>query len=202
MLHADQGLPRTSILHFGPLRMNKPSSSVRTIVAVYNGIMISFVILAGFLLGFAALSVAAGIATRYFFNYPLPWVTEIAEFSLLYLPFLLGVWVLRGDSHVRMDIILKLFPPPVQNAVNAVTSIICASICFVLAYFAARVTRDQYVTKAFTYTILEIPKWILTIVIVLGSFMLAIEFVVKALGYARLVHHPAAQGRAGPSPQH
>ena len=49
-----------------------------------------FVVFAGILLGFAALSVATGIATRYFFDYPLPWVTEITEFSLLYLPFLSG----------------------------------------------------------------------------------------------------------------
>jgi TRAP-type C4-dicarboxylate transport system permease small subunit len=45
--------------------------------------------------------VAAGIATRYFFNYPLPWVTEIAEYILLYIPFLVGAWVLKKDAMSR-----------------------------------------------------------------------------------------------------
>ena len=145
---------------------------------------------------------AAGIATRYFFDYPLPWVTEIAEFSLLYLPFLLGVWVLRKDSHVKMDIILNLFSPKVQNVVNTATSIMCAMICLVLAIFAGKVTHDQYVSKAFTYTILEIPKWILTIIIFLGSSMLVIEFFRKAHGYAKLMNLPEGQSRSAPSLEH
>jgi TRAP-type C4-dicarboxylate transport system permease small subunit len=182
--------------------MKKSSTFVPKIVAVYNGIMNSFVVFAGILLSFAALSVAAGITTRYFFGYPLPWVTEIAEFSLLYLPFLLGVWVLRKDSHVKMDIILNLFPPKAQNVVNTITSIICALICLVLAIFAAKVTYDQYLSKAFTYTILEIPKWILTIVIFCGSFMLVIEFFCKAYGYARLVNSPEGQNHLTPAPKH
>ena len=180
----------------------KSSTFVSRIEAVYNGIMTFFVVFAGALLSFAALSVAAGIATRYFFNYPLPCVTEVAEFSLLYLPFLLGVWVLRKDSHVKMDIILNLCPQKVQNIVNTITSIVCALICLVLTIFAAKVTHDQYVSKAFTYTIPEIPKWILTIVIFFGSLMLVIEFSRKAYGYARLVKLPEAQNRSAPSINH
>jgi C4-dicarboxylate transporter DctQ subunit len=182
--------------------MKKLSAFLPKIVAVYNGVMNFFVVFAGILLSFAALSVAAGITTRYFFDYPLPWVTEIAEFSLLYLPFLLGVWVLRKDSHVKMDIILNLFPQKVQNAVNTITSIMCALICLVLAIFAAKVTHDQYLSKAFTYTILEIPKWILTIVIFLGSLMLVIEFFSKAYGYVKLVNLSDAQNRSAPSLKH
>ncbi|MFZ0450791.1 MAG: TRAP transporter small permease [Desulfatiglandaceae bacterium] len=182
--------------------MKKSSTFAQRIVAVYNGIMNLFVIFAGILLSFAALSVAAGIATRYFFSYPLPWVTEIAEFSLLYLPFLLGAWVLKKDSHVKMDIIINLFPPKVQKVVNTITSIICALICLVLAVFAAKVTYDQYLSKAFTYTILEIPKWILTIIIFLGSLMLIIEFSRKAYGYIKLVNLPEGQNHLAPSPKH
>jgi C4-dicarboxylate transporter, DctQ subunit len=176
--------------------MKKSSTFVPRIGAVYNGIMNFFVVFAGILLSFAALSVAAGISTRYFFDYPLPWVTEIAEFSLLYLPFLLGVWVLRKDSHVKMDIILNLFPRKVQNVINTITSIMCALICLVVGIFAVKVMHDQYLSNAFTYTILEIPKWILTIVIFLGSFMLVIEFFCKAYGYATLVNPPEGQNRS------
>jgi len=182
--------------------IRKASTFVSRLTAVYNGIMNFFVVFAGILLSFAALSVAAGITTRYFFYYPLPWVTEIAEFSLLYLPFLLGVWVLRKDSHVKMDIILNLFSQKVQNVVNTITSIMCALICLVLAIFAAKVTHDQILSKAFTYTILEIPKWILTIIIFLGSLMLVVEFFRKAYGYAKLVNLPEGQTRSAPSLNH
>ena len=177
----------------------KSATVVRAISAVYNGVMIFFVIFAGILLSFVSLSVAAGITTRYFFDYPLPWVTEIAEFSLLYLPFLLGVWVLRKDAHVKMDIILNLFAEKTQNLVNSITSILCGLICLVLAVFSAKVTHDQILSKAFTYTILEIPKWILTIVIFLGSLMLVFEFFRKAYGYAKIVKLSEAQHRSAPS---
>jgi C4-dicarboxylate transporter DctQ subunit len=182
--------------------IKKASPFVSRLTAVYDGIVKFFVVFAGILLSFAALSVAAGISTRYFLDYPLPWVTEIAEFSLLYLPFLLGVWVLKKDSHVKMDIILNLLPQKVQNVINTITSIMCALICLVLAIFATKVMYNQYLSKAFTYTILEIPKWILTIVIVLGSFMLVIEFCRKAYGYAKLLNLPEGQNRSAPSSAH
>ena len=180
--------------------MESTSGFIRIVIKIYDAIMNLFAILAGLLLAFAALSVAAGIATRYIFNYPLPWVTEIAEFILLYLPFLLGVWVLRQDGHVKMDIILNVFPERGRNIFNAVTSTICAVICLVLTIFAVKVMHEQVVDKAFTYTILEIPKWILTIVIVLGSAMLVIEFLRKAYLHMKQAAHSDSQG--DPMPAH
>lgn len=162
------------------------SKALSALSAAYRTLTNVFVVLAGVIVAFATLSVAAGIATSYFFDYPLPWVTEVTEFGLLYLPYLLGVWVLQKDGHVRMDIVLKMLPTRAQHTINTITAVVCALICLILCWFGTKVTLDLYRSKAFTYTILEAPKWILTIVIAVGSLMLVIEFLRKACGYAKL----------------
>ena len=78
--------------------------------ALFDRILNVFFILAGALLGFATLSVAASIVSRYFFSKPWGWVTEICEYILLYVAFLIGAWVLKHEEHVKMDLIINRLP--------------------------------------------------------------------------------------------
>ena len=72
-----------------------------------------------------------------------------------------------------------------QLGLNIVTSIICMMACVVLTGYGVKVTWDLYVSKAFTYTILEVPKFLIIWVIFFGSFLLFIQFVMKFMGYIK-----------------
>ena len=150
---------------------------------IFDHILTVLFAFSGVLLAFATCSVALGILSRYFFARPIAWVTEISEYILLFITFLVAAWVLKHDEHVKMDIILNLFPPSTQSVINFITSIISAFICLVITLFGARVTWILYKSKAFTYTILELPKFIFTSVILIGGFLLFIQFLRRACGY-------------------
>jgi TRAP-type C4-dicarboxylate transport system permease small subunit len=163
--------------------MDSSRHSFKRAGVFFDRILNALFVFAGILLAFATVSVALGIVSRYFFNRPWGWVTEISEYILLYIAFLIGAWVLRQEEHVKMDIILNLLPPGARTIMNTITSLLSAIVCLVIAVFGGRVTLELYRSKAFTYTILELPKFIIASVICIGAFMLFVQFLRRTYGY-------------------
>jgi TRAP-type C4-dicarboxylate transport system permease small subunit len=149
-------------------------------VSVFDRILDILASVAGLLLLLIMVFVCAEVVTRYIFNRPLGWVTEIGSYVLLYVTFLVAAWVLRGEGHVAMDTITNLFRPKTQSLIKAVTSSVSAFVCLVLAWFGLKVSWDLLQAGYFTPTMLELPKWFLTAIIFLGSLLLAIQFIRRA----------------------
>ena len=148
----------------------EPASGFDRLLNVMAGV-------AGLLLMLIMVFVCAEVVTRYIFNRPLGWVTEIGSYVLLYVTFLVAAWVLRAEAHVAMDTITNLFRPKAQSLIKAVTSAVSAFVCLVLAWFGLKVSWDLFQAGYFTPTMLELPKWFLTAIIFLGSLVLAIQFI-------------------------
>jgi len=140
-------------------------------------------ILAGILLIFITLIIGVSIASRYFLNRPMGWVTEISEYSLLYITFLVAAWVLKKEGHVKMDIVLTRLKPRTQSVTNVITSAISAVVCFILTWYGVRVTWELFQTGYPTPTILELPKFIIIAAIFIGSFLLFIQFLRRTCSY-------------------
>lgn len=145
--------------------------------AVFDRIIDIMAIVAGLLLLLIMVFVCAEVVTRYIFNRPLGWVTEIGSYVLLYVTFLVAAWVLRAEAHVAMDTITNLFHPKTQSLIKAITSAASAFVCLVLAWFGLTVSLDLFQSGYFTPTMLELPKWFITAIIPLGSLVLAIQFI-------------------------
>jgi TRAP-type C4-dicarboxylate transport system permease small subunit len=149
-------------------------------VSVFDRVLDILAGVAGLLLLLIMVFVCAEVVTRYIFNRPLGWVTEIGSYVLLYVTFLVAAWVLRGEGHVAMDTIINLFRPKTQSLIKAVTSAMSALVSLVLAWFGLKVSWDLLQAGYFTPTMLELPKWFLTAIIFLGSLLLAIQFIRRA----------------------
>jgi C4-dicarboxylate transporter DctQ subunit len=145
-------------------------AKVTKIFDFINGI---FLIIAGIMLIFLVLSVSLEVVLRYFFNSPTIWVVEIAEYILVYIPFLVGAWVLKRDGHVRMDLVLNRFSPKNQNLVNAITFFTGAVICLILTWFGLKATLFYVGYK--NPTMLMMPKSIIIAAIFVGSFLLCVQ---------------------------
>jgi TRAP-type C4-dicarboxylate transport system permease small subunit len=158
-------------------------SLIKRFNSFFDKLLSLMAIVAGGLLAFSLLSVSFAVASRYFFNYPIGWVIEISSYILLYVTFLVGAWVLKGGGHVTIDIILSQLQSRTQSLINFVTSIINAAVCLILTYYAGKVTLDLYQTHYFTPTELELPKWTINIIIVIGSLSLFFQFIRSGVGY-------------------
>ena len=138
-----------------------------------------FAVLAGIIAAFVTVAVSTGIVTRFMFNRPMAWVIEISEYSLLYIAFLSAAWVMKNNKHVSLDLVYNSFSPKNKVISDLFTSILGGLVFLIVTYFGFKVTRNQYITKYFTPTFLEAPKFIVTLIIPVGSFLLLIQIIRK-----------------------
>lgn len=150
---------------------------------LFDSINIIMVVISAVLLLGLTFIVGADITLRYLFNRPLGWVKEVSEYTLVGMGFLVAAWILRDDGHVKMDLVLNKVRPRVQTMMNIITSIISTIIVFIITWFTMRVIVDFYRTKLVAPTVLEPPKWILLTPILVGCFLLGVQFVRRTYAF-------------------
>jgi TRAP-type C4-dicarboxylate transport system permease small subunit len=146
-----------------------------------------FAFLAGVIAAFVTVAVCAGIIMRFIFNRPMAWVIEISEYSLLYMAFLSAAWVMKNNQHVSVDLVYNSFSLKHKVIADLFTSILGGVVFLIVTYYGFKVTRNQYITKYFTPTFLEAPKFIITLIIPFGSFLLLIQIIRKIWRNLRLL---------------
>ena len=142
--------------------------------------------LGGILLALVILVVTVAVVSRYFFNRPIGWSIEICEYALVCITFLIAAWVLRGEGHVRMDLVLNWLNPKAQAAMNSITSSVSTAVCLCLTLFGIKVSWDLFQNDYFTPTILMLPKFIFIAVMAFGCLVLSIQFMRRTCGYIRV----------------
>ncbi len=155
-------------------------------MAVFDVFNKALAILGSVVLVFLMVSVALEVGLRYCLNIALSWVPEVSEYSLLFITFLGGAWVLKKERHVVIDMVPNQFGPRARSALNFFTSLLCTLICAILIWYGGRVTLEAYELGYYYSTPLETPKFIVLGIIPIGSFLLFIQFIRRSLGFYRI----------------
>lgn len=150
---------------------------------LFDHLSLLMVIVTSVLIVGLTLIVGADITLRYVFSRPLAWVKEVSEYILVAFGFLTAAWLLKDDSHISMDLVLVKLSPRTQTMLNIITSSISAILVFIVTWFSIALTLDYYRTGIVAPTVLEPPKWILMIPVIVGSFLLAVQFGRKTCAY-------------------
>jgi C4-dicarboxylate transporter DctQ subunit len=187
-----------------PLRLNHDmmdkKSGWATAGRFFDQILNVLAILAGIIMSFIAVVVCVGIVSRYVFNYPISWVVEICEYGLLYVTFLVAAWVLMKEQHVSVDLVYSRLSPRSQSIAGLFTSLAAAFVFLMITFYGFKVTKHQFDTKYFTATILEAPKFVITLIIPVGSSLLLIQITRKICRHIRgLTEGFASQSERGKS---
>jgi C4-dicarboxylate transporter DctQ subunit len=144
---------------------------------VFDRLLDILVALAGIIASFITVAVCVGILSRYFLNRPISWVVEISEYGLLYITFLVAAWVLRHEQHVSVDLVYNRLSPRNKAIASIFTSIVAGFVFLIITIYGFKVTKNQFDTKYFTPTILEAPKFVVTLIIPVGTFLLLIQII-------------------------
>jgi len=160
-------------------------SFLRTADRLFDRVIVVCAWIAGGLMMLALAAVCVDVLMRYFFNRPLPWVLQLSEYVLLYIPFLAAAYVLREESHIRIDILLNRLSRRKRHGVNAVTSLMACGVLLVLSYYGTYITVDYFQRKVPTIKYLKMPEFLVIAVIPLGLFLFALQFLRRARDQAR-----------------
>jgi len=151
--------------------------SLKKLSSIFDWIIDGMAFLAGLLLLFMIFSICYEVLMRYFLIRPSSWAVEITEYILLYITFLGAPWLLKQKGHVKVDVVLNMLNIRTQRILNLFTSLLGAIICLVLFWFGLLATVDHYVRKIPVIKSLEVPKFILLVVIPFGSLLLCLQFI-------------------------
>lgn len=158
---------------------------LQRLLAAYEGLIHAMAVLGALILVGMSLWVTYDVVARYVFVSPTIWASDLSEYGLLWATFLAAPWVLRQEGHVRIEIIVERLPRQYRRAIGIVVSVVGAVVCVIFAWQTGLTTVDFFARDLMEARIWRIPQWIPYSVIPLGSAVLAVEFVARALRYAR-----------------
>ena len=155
------------------------------VTAIFDRTTAVLVILAGVLIIFIMFAICTEIVMRDFLNRPQTWVIEISEYTLLWITFLSAAWLLKGEWHVKMDMLLNRLNPGNQAVLNIITSVVGAGVCLALGWYSGEVTWDHFLRGVSEQAMVDIPKAPIMAIIPIGSFLLFIQFLRRTYSYLR-----------------
>lgn len=132
---------------------------------------------------FTMLAICAHVGMRYIFGRPLNWVIDISTILLLYLTFLGAAWLLREEGHVAVDFIVEILNPRRRSFLQIINSIICSAVCAIITFYGIIETISVWKLDLYVDNSFENPKWLVVIIIPIGSFLLLIQFIRRTHGF-------------------
>ena len=115
------------------------------------------------------------IIARYIFQTSPAWVLEICEYILLYVTFLGAAWLLKKDGHVKVDIVFSLLSLRSRWIVTIIICVLGALASLFITWYGTVSALDHFRRGIEVIQTLNTPKWILLLIIPLGSLMLFIQ---------------------------
>jgi TRAP-type C4-dicarboxylate transport system permease small subunit len=147
----------------------------------FDRVLYWLAVFAAAVLAAITLSVVYEVVARYAFARPTSWAIDFSEYALLVCVFFATAWVLAEDAHIKIDVFVSLCPPKVMRAAALVASVVgafsCAVFCGVAAYAVWEAYRDGEVIWRSTI----VPKWLVWSAMPVGSLLLTIQFVRRAV---------------------
>ena len=152
--------------------------SLSTILNKINFICVS---LAGVILLFITLSIFVDVFLRYFFRSPSIWITEVSTYLFLYMIFLATSYALQQEIHIKVTFLLFGFSDRVKRVIHLITSIFAMIFCLVLFWQTSDMTWAAFKGKWTSPTMLSAPYAYIYIVMVIGSFLLFLTFLLQSV---------------------
>lgn len=151
----------------------------------FDFILNFFAVVASVLLVAMMLLTVLKVVLRALFNHGILGIDQITGTMMVYITFLGAAWVLRRDGHVTVDILVANLNPPVQRMVMFLSSLVGATVCFVLTWFASKAVLLSLHRGIMVAAEIEIPRAVNLVVIPIGCLLLGLEFLRRAIRFRR-----------------
>jgi C4-dicarboxylate transporter DctQ subunit len=143
---------------------------------VFDKILIILFWFAGILLAFTTVGTCVDTLCRYLFNKPIPWMLELTEYIMLYIPFLTAAIVLKEKGHIKIDLMTEHLSPKNKARISFIASLVGGLTMLIYTVFGASVTFDFFMRGVLSLEYLKLPAYLVLIVIPVGSFFMMVQF--------------------------
>lgn len=137
---------------------------------------------------FTSLLLLANVILRYIFNYSIYWAEELVRYLMVWVIFLGSSQVAKHEGHITVDILYRAVGPKVKVFLDYLVNVVAILFCLVLAYYSYHQTMRVYSSQQISPA-LELPMWLTYLSIPLGSFLMAIRYLVHLFNRMHTAGH-------------
>ncbi len=148
-----------------------------------------FAVAAGVLLILVTLFIGYVILARIIHVSSPAWITQFTEYALLWITFLGTAWVLGRNRHIAIDLIMSHLGPRKKLAFDISHYLVGCVLCLVLCYFGWLTVWSMIERGVVDVQVVDIDKYKVILVIPLGFFLLALQFLRKMLAAFQSIKH-------------
>ena len=131
-------------------------------------------------LGGMVVLVLIQIILRNFYNSGIVGSDSLVKHLVLWVGFLGAGLATREKSHIRIDIASKVLPPKARAIAQIFVDVFSITVCIGLVYAAYSFVSIEYETGE-VMPFLEIPVWIMELIIPIGFLIIALRFIMQLL---------------------
>ncbi len=113
------------------------------------------------------------VGSRYLFNAPTTWVTEIGTYLFVALVFLGLAVAQRENAHIQVEVLVDRLGKPQRNFIELIGLWLGLLFVVVSAWHTARFTFLEYVHDSRDWGLLSTPQWIPQLPITVGYLLFA-----------------------------
>lgn len=158
--------------------MEAESLLLRQIDKWYRRLLWLMMALSAIYIGLMMVTIVYATIFRYFGWTYSHYTFTFIEYGFLYSLMLGSPWLVRNRGHVYIEIVTAAVPDRVRNVLSRFVALLCAFVCFVLAWYFGVLAFDDFVTTKYDElrAQLDIQRWIVTSVLPLGFGLMGVEF--------------------------
>ena len=148
---------------------------------ILDKILAILAILSGLLLLFITFAIFYTIFAR-FLDIPGPiWAVQFTEYALLWMTLLGTAWVLKQHKHVSVDLLTSRLSAQTKLYFNLGHSVMGVVVSGILCWYGTVVTWGQYQRGVMDIQVVDMPKYLILIIIPIGFLFLVGQFLRKFL---------------------
>jgi len=151
-------------------------------------------------LGLTALAFALWqVVSRYFFpQQSISYAEEVIVYLVIWAIMIVSSQLVRTDSHVRPDLVLKAVPAGVARWMEVLNCVAAIVFCGALVWYGRQIVEIALLIDEHSASDLRFPMWIYYAALPAGGLLMSIRYVIRLVGFVAASGASAVQlGRPG-----
>ena len=114
------------------------------------------------------------------------WAEEVIVYIAVWAVMIIASQLVRGDGHVRPDLVLRLLRPGAQRWVEMCNCLVAIAFTFGMVWYGWQVVDTAHMLDQRSSSDLQFPIWIYYAALPTGGLLMLIRYVIRLLRYAFL----------------
>lgn len=152
------------------------AQTYRRVMAAAGYLNLGLAIIAAAVLFSVTMMIFAEVSWRYMGGRSQLWVTEVSEYSLLYITFFAAPYLLQHNRHVTVDLVLSGLSANPARALRVVIAVLGGALCVVLTIKGVQLILDQYAMGTRRISVMAPRSWYIFMAVPIGTGLMALQF--------------------------